>query len=113
MQNQKTPHRGHDLDRYALTTWSGEALSGYEPLMATSIKEAKAFAQGMVTERIRNHEEMLAGRNVRYVVERGLRELHEVTSGHVADAIGSWTINTTGDGFPLLWTSSDAAVLGA
>ena len=113
MKNNKTNLRGGDLGTYALTTWSGDNLSGYEPMMATSIEEATAFAQGMLTERIRNHEEMLAGRNVRYVVERGHRELHEVTSDHAATAIGSWTINTTGVGLPLLWTSSKAAIPGA
>ncbi len=113
MKSHKTTLRGGDLETYALTTWSGDKLSGHEPLFAKSISEATAFAQGMLTERIRNHEEMLAGRNVRYVVERGHRELHEVTSGHVADEIGSWTINTAGEVLPLLWRSSDAAVLGA
>jgi len=113
MKNHKTPLRGADLEYYALTTWSGDNLSGYEPLFAKSISVATAFAQGMLTERIRDHEETLARGNVRYVVERGHRELHEVTSNHVADTIGSWTINTTGDGLPLLWTSSDAAVPGA
>ena len=113
MQNQDTTLRGNELGCYALTTWSGDNLSGYEPLIAKSIAEATAFAQGMLTERIRNHEEILAGRNVRYVVEHGHRELQEVTSDHVADAIGSWSINSARDGLPLLWTSSNGAVLGA
>lgn len=101
------------MTNYALTTWSADGLAGYEPLIAASTAEATAFAQGMLTERIRNHEEMLAARNVRYVVERGHRELHEVTSDLAATAIGSWTINTTGVGLPLLWTSSKAAIPGA
>ena len=101
------------MTNYALTTWSADGLASYEPLIAGSTAEATAFAQGMLTERIRNHEETLARRNVRFVVERGHRELHEVTSDHVATAIGSWTINTTGVGLPLLWTSSEAAIPGA
>ena len=94
------------MTNYALTTWSANGLAGYEPLIAASSAEATAFAQGMLTERIRNHEETLARRNVRFVVERGHRELHEVTSDHVATAIGYWTINITGDGLPLLWTQT-------
>lgn len=91
---------------YALTTWAGDRLIGYEPIIAKSAPEATAFAQGMLTERVRHHVKDLDNKNLRYDVEHGSRALHEVPSEHVAVVIGSWTLDATTSGTPLIPTLS-------
>lgn len=91
---------------YALTTWAADRLIGYEPIVSASAAEATAFAQGMLTERVRHHAQDLVTNNLRYDLEHGSRELHEVTSDHVAVVLRSWTLNATTPGTPLIWTLS-------
>lgn len=91
---------------YALTTWAGDRLIGCEPIIAKSFLEATAFAQGMLIERVRHHVQDLVSKNLRYDVEHGSRALHEVTSDHVAVVIGSWTLDVTTPGTPLIWALS-------
>lgn len=86
---------------YALTTWAVDRLIGYEPIIAKSAPEATAFAQGMLTERVRHHTKGLDSKNLRYDVEHGSRALHEVTSEHVAVVIGSWTLDAVDGGVTL------------
>ena len=101
------------MQNYALTTWSNDRMLSYEPIVSASAGEATAFAQGLLTERTCNHLKMLAEQGIRYVVEHGHRSLQEVTSDHVAVAIGTWTINSPAHGSPLIWTSSDQEQDGA
>ena len=61
------------MQNYNLTTWSGDRLVGYEPIVAASAGEAVAFAQGLLTERTRGETHFLVKMGVRYVVDHGHR----------------------------------------
>jgi len=48
------------MEIYELTTWIGEALIDREQLLAASETEARSFARGVATERIRHNPVALA-----------------------------------------------------
>lgn len=94
------------MTNYALTTWSPAGLAGYEPLIASSQEAATAFAHGLLTERTRQNAVALADLGVRYDIEQGHRELHEIMSDHVSVVLGSWIIDMTTTDAPLVWAAS-------
>ena len=95
-------HGEIDMQNYNLTTWSGDRLVGYEPIVAASAGEAVAFAQGLLTERTRGETHFLVKMGVRYVVDHGHRALEELTLG-TESTIGTWHTVEQGGGVRLLW----------
>jgi len=91
------------MQNYALTTWSNDRMVGYEAIVAASAGEAKAFVQGLITERTRDHTSMLARLGVRYVVEDGFRKIDELTTHSPANAIGTWHIVEDMGATKLIW----------
>lgn len=78
------------MQNFAMMSWADERVISYEPIVAESEAEARAFSQGMVTERARDHASMLAEQGVRYIIEHGHRSLEQLISYSAAHQIGSW-----------------------
>lgn len=95
------------MQNFVVTTWAGDRMIGHEPLLAESIAEARAFAQGMITERMRNHTSMLAKFGLRYVIEHGHRTLEELSSHSPANAIGTLHMVEKPTGPVLIWQPND------
>lgn len=95
------------MQKYAVTTWAGERMVGHEPVIAESISEAKAFVQGMITERVRDHTSMLARLGVRYVIEHGHRTLEELTTHSPVNALGVWHVVEKPGGATLIWQPNE------
>lgn len=95
------------MQEYAVSTWAGERMVGHEPIFAESISEARAFVQGMVTERVRDHTSMLARLGVRYVIEHGHRTLEELTTHSPVNSLGTWHVVEKPGGSSLIWQPNE------
>lgn len=95
------------MQNFALTTWAGERMVAHEPVVAESISEARAFVQGMVTERVRDHTSMLARMGVRYVIEHGHRTLEELSTHSPANQIGVWHLVEVEGVTKLIWEPNE------
>ncbi|WP_426051934.1 hypothetical protein [Brevundimonas sp. SL161] len=95
------------MQNYAVSTWAGDRLVGHEPLVAESITEVRAFVQGMITERVRDHKSMLAQFGIRYVIEHGHRTLEELTTHSPANQIGTWHVVDKPAGTSLIWQPNE------
>ncbi|MFN4295243.1 MAG: hypothetical protein ACK4FB_00240 [Brevundimonas sp.] len=90
------------MQKYSLTTWSGERLVAYEPITAPTTGEAVAFVQGLLAERTKGETNFLAKLGVRYVIDHGHRSLEELTVG-TGTTVGTWHIVEHDGGTKLLW----------
>lgn len=95
------------MQNFALTTWAGERMVAHEPVVAESISEARAFVQGMITERIRDHTSMLARLGVRYIIEHGHRTLEELTTHSPVNQVGVWHVVEKAGGGKLVWQPNE------
>ena len=95
------------MKNYAVSTWAGDRLVSHEPMFAESISEVKAFVQGMISERVRDHTSMLARLGVRYVIEHGHRTLEELTTRSPDNALGSWHVVEKPGGAQLIWQPNE------
>ena len=60
--------------QFVLTTWAGEKLVRYEPIYAPTADHAVIYAQGVLTERTKGHEDFLIEAGVRYCVDNDVQD---------------------------------------
>lgn len=60
--------------QFVLTTWAGDKLVAYEPIVAEDVTQVAAYVQGVLSERTRGHEDYLIQAGVRYCLDSALQD---------------------------------------
>lgn len=87
---------------FALVTWSGDRLVGYEPLTSDSLDGAISFAHGLLSERTRGHAQWLVKMGVHYVLDHGHHDPEMLIMGP-RTPVGTWHLTDVDGAARLRW----------
>ena len=91
---------------YDLTTWVGAEIVETEQIKAVSIDEARSFARGVVTERIRTNTEAFAFLRSRYCLAEHIDG--QAPAFSETAEIGEWYLAGEGPEPRVGWRRADA-----
>lgn len=89
---------------YCVLTMLENKLVGFEPITASSDQSAVPFASGILSERTRIAAPELAQQGVRYVLEKGSRDISKPEEPAPGGVLGGWTFEREQAAFHLNWT---------
>lgn len=89
------------MNHYNLSTWVGDQITAYEPLLAAGDEMAISFTQGVLTERTKGRAEALMKDSVVYVVEQGYRGLQDMEAP--SRSLGAWYFEESFGVLGLVW----------
>ncbi|MDI1344822.1 MAG: hypothetical protein PSV22_12075 [Pseudolabrys sp.] len=95
------------MSKYSLTTWSADRLVRNEPIVAAAPEQAIAFVQGILTERTREHGDMLMKLGVRYILEECHRATDELTILAPNNRVGTWHLWQDDETTTLMWETTE------
>lgn len=95
------------MNTYDLTTWVGTEIVETEQMKALNLEEARSFARGVVTERIRTNPQAFAFLRSRYCLAEHVDGLTPVFSSSAE--IGEWYLAGEGPEPRVGWRRAGAA----
>lgn len=75
--------------QFVLTTWAGDKMVGFEPIVASDINQAAMYVQGVLSERTKGHEDYLIQTGARYCIDSDL-ESPDAYALNSATLQGTW-----------------------
>ena len=93
--------------QFVLTTWAGDKLVRYEPIYAPSADHAVIYAQGVLTERTKGHEDFLIEAGVRYCVDNDVQDPGAYIL-NMKTLVGTWHLIHDQPSARLVWEAASS-----
>jgi hypothetical protein len=91
------------MTTFNLITLTNGQTAGVEPLIAETAELATAYAAGMITERVKGHEDMFMSPRVRWAIDTGVVDLVNVTM-LTGDVVGTFDLVQRDGAAKLVWS---------
>lgn len=96
--------------QFVLTTWAGDKLVAYEPIIAQDVTQAAVYVQGVLSERTKGHEDYLIQTGVRYCLDNDLQDPAAYIL-NPSSLLGTWHLVPSNPSARLVWQHGPRSVV--